>query len=425
MANSVEFVPDQAKTEAVEAHVIWMTTGLGCDGDSVAMTSAVDPSLEDIITQAIPGMPKVIVHNPVLAYENGDEFMQAWYDAEAGKLDPFVLIVEGSIPNEELSGEGHWAAMGTDPQTGQPITTNEWVDRLAPKAAAVVALGTCATYGGIPAMKNNPTGAMGVADYLGWDWKSAAGLPVVNIPGCPVQPDNTTESLLYLALHLAGRAPVPDLDDAHRPTWLFGRTVRESCNRGGFSEQGEFATEYGSDHRCMVKLGCKGPVVKCNVPVRGWQSGVGGCPNVGGICMACTMPGFPDKYMPFMDEDTWGGVASSYREVHDRTDRSRVPQAEHPQQVRQGTGMEKARQSAQHGLQVPIRRLRAARVLGDQLRRKRRQPTWQAQRLRRHRRRSPSRRCPGIRSPGSWAASGFIPRSTSTPRRWRSVTRPR
>ena len=118
MANGVEFVPDQAKTEAVEAHVIWMTTGLSCDGDSVAMTSAVDPSLEDIVTQAIPGMPKVIVHNPVLAYENGDEFMQAWYDAEAGKLDPFVLIVEGSIPNEDLSGEGHWAAMGTDPTTG-------------------------------------------------------------------------------------------------------------------------------------------------------------------------------------------------------------------------------------------------------------------------------------------------------------------
>ncbi len=311
MAPATEFVPDQAKTEAVEAHVIWMTTGLGCDGDSVAMTSAVNPSLEDIVTQAIPGMPKVIVHNPVLAFENGDEFMQAWYDAEAGKLDPFVLVVEGSIPNEELSGEGHWAAMGTDPSTGQPITTNEWVDRLAPKAAAVVALGTCATYGGIPAMKNNPTGAMGLPDYLGWDWKSSANLPVVCIPGCPAQPDNTTEALLYLALHLAGRAPVPELDEALRPKWLFGRTVREGCNRAGFAEEGDFATEYGSDHRCLIKLGCKGPVVKCNVPVRGWQSGVGGCPNVGGICMACTMPGFPDKYMPFMEEDKVGRVAAT------------------------------------------------------------------------------------------------------------------
>jgi hydrogenase small subunit len=65
---------------------------------------------------------------------------------------------------------------------------------------------------------------------------------------------------------------------------------------------GNFATEYGSDHRCLVKLGCEGPIVKCNVPVRGWVNGIGGCPNVGGICMACTMPGFPDKYLPFMQE---------------------------------------------------------------------------------------------------------------------------
>jgi hydrogenase small subunit len=64
----------------------------------------------------------VVAHNPVLAFENGQEFMQAWWDAEAGKLDPFVLVVEGSIPNEEINGEVHWAAMGTDPSTGQPIT---------------------------------------------------------------------------------------------------------------------------------------------------------------------------------------------------------------------------------------------------------------------------------------------------------------
>jgi hydrogenase small subunit len=175
----------------------------------------------------------------------------------------------------------------------------------------VVAVGTCATYGGIPAMKNNPTGAMGLPDYLGWNWTSKAGLPVVCIPGCPAQPDNMTEVLLYLALHLAGLAPAPSLDEQLRPTWLFGRTVREGCNRAGFAEEGDFATEYGSDHRCLVKLGCKGPVVKCNVPIRGWVNGIGGCPNVGGICMACTMPGFPDKYMPFMEEDRWGGKAAT------------------------------------------------------------------------------------------------------------------
>ena len=220
-----------------------------------------------------------------------------------------MLVIEGSLGNEEINGEGYWTAFAVNPSTGQPITMNEWMDRLAPKAAAVVAVGTCATYGGIPAMKNNPTGAMGVPDYLGRSWRSKAGLPIVCIPGCPAQPDNMTETLLYLALHLAGLAPAPELDEALRPKWLFGRTVRESCNRAGFAEQGEFATEYGSDHRCLVKLGCKGPVVKCNVPVRGWVNGIGGCPNVGGICMACTMPGFPDKYMPFMDEDQWGRAA--------------------------------------------------------------------------------------------------------------------
>ena len=88
-------------------------------------------------------------------------------------------MIEGSLGNEKINGEGHWTGFGVNPANGQPITTNEWIDRLAPKAAAVVAVGTCATYGGIPAMKNNPTGAMGVPDYLGWNWRSKAGLPIV------------------------------------------------------------------------------------------------------------------------------------------------------------------------------------------------------------------------------------------------------
>ena len=238
MATTASPYSEQQKTEAVTAHVLWMTTGLSCEGDSVAMTSATNPSLEDIILQAIPGMPKVVVHNQVVDYAVGQEYAQAWFDAENGELDPFVLVIEGSLGNEEINGEGHWTGFAVNPENGQPITMNEWLDRLAPKAAAVVAVGTCATYGGIPAMKNNPTGAMGVPDYLGWKWKSKAGLPVVCIPGCPAQPDNMTETLLYLALHLAGLAPAPELDEALRPKWLFGRTVRESCNRAGFAEQG-------------------------------------------------------------------------------------------------------------------------------------------------------------------------------------------
>jgi hydrogenase small subunit len=256
-------------------------------------------------------MPKVIVHNPVLAYEVGDEFMQAWYDAESGRLDPFILVLEGALGNERINGDGHWSGFGTSPETGQPIPVNDWIDRLAPKAGAVIAMGTCATYGGVPAMRNNPTGAMGLPDYLGWNWKTRSGLPIVCVPGCPAQPDNMTEVLLRVAVHVGGNGPPPELDQQLRPKWLFGRTTREGCNRAGFTEQGNFASEYGSDSRCLVKLGCKGPVAKCNVPTRGWVAGLGGCPNVGGICIACTMPGFPDKFMPFMEPDRWGNTAAN------------------------------------------------------------------------------------------------------------------
>src|SRR3982074_1957590 len=169
-----------------DVHILWITAGLSCDGDSVSVTAAEQPSIEDVLLGAIPGLPKVHLHNPVLAYENGDEFRRFFYEAELGMLDPFVLVVEGSIPNEKIKEEGYWAAVGTNSDTGQPITTCEWIDRLAPKALAIIGAGTCATYGGIHAMAGNPTGAMGLADYLGWGWRSKAGLPIANVPGCPV-----------------------------------------------------------------------------------------------------------------------------------------------------------------------------------------------------------------------------------------------
>jgi hydrogenase small subunit len=288
-----------------------MTAGLGCDGESVAMTAATNPSIEDLLDGVIPDMPHIVLHNQMLAFEVGEEYMRAWYDAEDGSLDPFILVLEGAIGNEHNNGDGHWTGFGVDPFDGQPITVNEWIDRLAPKAAAVVAVGTCATYGGVPAMRNNPTGAIGLPDYLGWSWRTRTGLPIVCIPGCPAQPDNMTSVLLELVLHLGGIAPPPVLDEQLRPRWLFDRTTREGCGRAGFTEQGSFATTYGNDSRCMVKLGCKGPMVKCNVPLRGWVNGIGGCPNVGGICIGCTMPGFPDKFMPFMDADRWGNAAAN------------------------------------------------------------------------------------------------------------------
>ncbi len=119
-----------------EVHILWITAGLGCDGDSVSVTAAEQPSVEDVVMGAIPGLPKVHLHNPVLAYENGDEFMKFFYQAEKGELDPFVLVVEGSIPNERIKSEDTgplWGRMTEPASPSRPVTgLTAWRPRLWP-----------------------------------------------------------------------------------------------------------------------------------------------------------------------------------------------------------------------------------------------------------------------------------------------------
>lgn len=300
-----------------EVHILWISEGMSCDGDTVSITAATLPSIEDVLLGNIPGLPKVHLHNKVLSpASGGEDFLQVFRDAANDELDaPFVLVIEGSIPNENINGDGYWTSFGNDLTTGEPLTLNWWIDRLAPRAWAVVGAGTCATYGGIHAMAGNPTGCMGLADYLGWDFRSWADIPIVNVPGCPVQPDNFMETVTWLLYQAAGLSPMIPLDDQLRPTWLFGKTVHEGCDRAGYYEQGDFAKDYNSP-KCQVKIGCWGPVVNCNVTKRGWMDGLGGCPNVGGICIGCTMPGFPDKFMPFMDEPPGGTVSSTFTKAY-------------------------------------------------------------------------------------------------------------
>ena len=294
-------VDKSAKKGIDEIHILWISEGLSCDGDTVSITAASQPSIEDIVLGLIPGIPKVHLHNKVLAYETGEDYLKTFRAAARGELGPFVLVIEGSIPNENINGEGYWTSFGND-ERGEPITLNTWLDALAPRAWAVVAAGTCATYGGIHAMAGNPTGCMGLADYLGWDFRSTGGAPDRQRPGLSRSSRTTSwRRCSGCSAQAAGHAPMIPLDEQLRPTWLFGKTVHEGCDRAGYYEQADFAADYNSP-KCQVKIGCWGPVVNCNVPKRGWMAGIGGCPNVGGICIGCTMPGFPDKFMPFMDE---------------------------------------------------------------------------------------------------------------------------
>jgi len=119
----------KAPVEDPVIHVLWINAGLSCDGDSVALTAATQPSIEEIALGALPGLPKVAVHWPLIDFECGpqggaDDFLEWFWKADRGELEPFVLVVEGSIPNEALKDEGYWSGFGNNPLTGQPVTTS-------------------------------------------------------------------------------------------------------------------------------------------------------------------------------------------------------------------------------------------------------------------------------------------------------------
>ncbi len=297
-------------------HAYWLA-GMSCDGCSVAVTGATAPSVEDLLTGRLPGVPRLVLHHPVLSVEAGEAFVKNYELAAEGKLNaPYVVIYEGSIANEDLAAEtgGYWCAMGVsvmdDSYEGKPTTTADWLKRLAPGAAAVIAIGTCATWGGIPAAVGNPTGAMSVMDFLGENYRSALGLPVVNVPGCSPIGDNFTETVATVLLFLNGFGPLPQFDELGRPAWLFNETVHRHCVRAGYYEEGVFAEAYG-DKECLVEIGCWGPVVQCNITSRGAINHLGGCMNTGGICIGCTMPGFPDRFAPFYKRAPGSTVSTS------------------------------------------------------------------------------------------------------------------
>ncbi len=297
-------------------HVYWLA-GMSCDGCTISVAGATNPGVEGLLLGTVPAMPKVLLHHPVLSVEAGADFVQSFRDAWEGKLGaPYVVVYEGSVADERIADRdgGYFCAMGVetiaDREGSHPVPTATWLKRLAPGAAATIAIGTCATWGGIPAAEGNPTNAMSVMDFLGKDYRSAFGLPVINIPGCAPQGDNFTETVFAVLLFLQGLGPLPTFDELGRPAWLFKQTVHQGCTRAGFYEEGIFAKEYG-DPECLVSIGCWGPVVNCNIVQRGAINHMGGCMRAGGICIGCTMPGFPDKFSPFYKKPP-GAIFSTF-----------------------------------------------------------------------------------------------------------------
>src|SRR5436190_13978133 len=217
-------------TEGVIVHVFWLS-GMSCDGCSVSMLGAANPSVEDLVLDRVPDLPLVVMHHPMISEESGHELLESYAAAAEGALAaPYVVVLEGSIPDDQALGHGHLATMGTaaDLPRGaragrsgaQPARMTDWMIALAPGAAACIAIGTCATWGGIPAAAGNVTRSMSLMDFLGAGYRSARGIPVINVPGCAPQGDNFTETLAAVARHIAGTRDLPPFDELGRPAWL-------------------------------------------------------------------------------------------------------------------------------------------------------------------------------------------------------------
>jgi len=274
-----------------DVHVVWFQ-GASDTGCTISLLQGTHPDLIDAITD----FKLSVDFHPNIMFSEGDAAVRTLRDAAEGIKPLDVFILEGSVP------EGNFGTVGEI--DGEPVPMDSWVGMLASQAKYVVAVGTCAAFGGIPGASPFPTNARGLQFHqygkggaLGSDFRSKAGLPVINIPGCPPHPD---WMILTLVDVLQGFAP--DLDGFQRPKALFGRTVHDQCPRLGYYEKGEFAAKFG-DLTCLWKLGCRGPISYADCPTIKWNNGVNSCTILGSGCRACVDPSFPDPpSSPFFKE---------------------------------------------------------------------------------------------------------------------------
>ena len=179
----------------------------------------------------------------------------------------YILIAEGAIP-AKMPGA---CTFGETPYADQ-------FSRAARRAKAVITVGTCSSFGGVPAAENNPTGAMSVPAFL-----KSRGLdaPVIRVPGCPAHPDWLVGTVVY-----ALKFGLPPLDALGRPLMYYGRTLHEQCPRFNDYERGYFARTFGEDG-CFFKLGCAGPITNADCNLRGWNGNVNSCIRAGAPCIGC------------------------------------------------------------------------------------------------------------------------------------------
>lgn len=266
-----------------EVPVLWLQAGC-CTGCSVSVLNSKSPEIQDILLgEVIPGKHISMLWHPNVSATTGDDVVKIMDDLKKGPAGGFVLVVEGAIATKD---DGIYCEVGE--KDGHGITALQHLMDLAPKAMAIISMGTCAAFGGIPAAEPNPTGCMPVDKILE---EKGIATPVVNISGCPPHPDwfvGTVATIL-----LGGLAAV-EVDEYKRPKAFYGKLIHDNCPRRGYFDQGQFAKDFG-DEGCLYALGCKGPVTHSDCPIRKWNSGVSWPIGSGHPCIGCVEPFFPYK----------------------------------------------------------------------------------------------------------------------------------
>jgi len=249
--------------------VIWLHFQ-DCTGCTETLLRTSAPDVAHLILDVIS-----LDYHETLMAASGTQAEAALHTAMEQNAGKYVLVVEGAIP---LKDDGIYMQMNSRPAV-------QVLKDVAAQAAAVIAIGSCASWGGVPSADPNPTGAVGVDSIV-------TGKPIINLPGCPPNPYN----LLAVVLEYVTMGKLPALDEYSRPKFAYDRVIHENCPRRAHFDAGRFAVAFGDEgHRqgwCLYKLGCKGPVTHAACSTRHFNELPGVWPiGIGAPCLGCTEKG--------------------------------------------------------------------------------------------------------------------------------------
>jgi [NiFe] hydrogenase small subunit len=281
MGLSSSFVPKVAEVFAAPAQrppVVWLHFA-ECTGCSESLLRSQYPYIDELVLEVL----SVEYHETIMAAA-GHQAEEQLHNAIKKYEGKFICVVEGGVGTKYNGGYGKVG--------GRSFL--EIAKDVCPKAAAVIAYGTCATFGGIQAAAPNPGGYMGVGE--------AIGIKPLRIPGCPPNPINLVGTVVnYLLL-----GKLPELDDMGRPLFAFGSTIHDKCPRRSHFENEEFVEEFGSEEAamgyCLYKMGCRGPETYNNCPTAKFNDGTSWPVEAGHPCIGCSQPNFWDTMTPFYEE---------------------------------------------------------------------------------------------------------------------------